>query len=188
MKKYLIIGLLLIAIIVAFLVFSISIEDTTPVPVADEKIEVPADKDLLESDSEPIPDFTLPDVDGNQVSALAEVAKHRLTIIDFWASWCGPCRAEMPSMVKVYENYKDKGLGIIGVSLDEERNSWLNAIEKMKMTWLQLSDLQGWNCSAARLFNVNSIPATLFVNSKGQVVAINLRGEALKMFISKALK
>ena len=193
-KKGFIWGILLIAAITAIFVFCTSVEDTTP-PSTDTPPEVEeptssasGSQNLLESDSETIPDFTLPDADGKQVAALNEVARHRLTILDFWASWCGPCRAEMPNLVKVYNTYKDKGLGIIGISLDEDRGSWLNAIDKMNMTWLQLSDLNGWDSSAARIFGVNSIPATLLVNSKGQVVAVNLRGEQLERFVKESLK
>lgn len=128
-------------------------------------------------------DFTMNDVNGNPVNILDEVAKNQLTIIDFWASWCGPCRAEMPNLVKLYAEQKDKGLGIIGVSLDEDLDSWKNAIEKDGITWLQISDLRGWENAAARMYNVNSIPYIMIVNKDGYIIAEGLRGKELEDFI-----
>ena len=132
-------------------------------------------------------DFTMNDVKGNPVSVMDEVAKHKITIIDFWASWCGPCRAEMPNLVRLYAEQKDDGLGIIGVSLDNDQSNWENAIEKDGITWLQLSDLQGWENAAARMYNVNSIPHTIVVDANGTILAEGLRGEQLDAFIKENL-
>lgn len=132
-------------------------------------------------------DFTMNDVKGNPVSVMDEVAKYKITIIDFWASWCGPCRAEMPNLVRLYAEQKDNGLGIIGVSLDNDQSNWENAIVKDGITWLQLSDLQGWENAAARMYNVNSIPHTIVVDANGTILAEGLRGEQLDEFIKENL-
>ena len=94
-------------------------------------------------------DITLPDRNGNDVSLLDEVKKHPFTVIDFWASWCGPCMAEMPNMKALYEEYRDRGLGIIGLSLDKDREAWIQTIDKMGLNWTHLSDLKGWESLAA---------------------------------------
>lgn len=132
-------------------------------------------------------DFTMADIDGNQVVVLDEFAKHELTVIDFWASWCGPCRQEMPNLVKTYNEYKDKGLGIIGVSLDEDREQWTKAVKDMDMEWLQLSDLQGWHNAAARMYGIQAIPFTIVVDKGGYLVEAGLRGEQLHKLIAGRL-
>lgn len=132
-------------------------------------------------------DFSLPDIDGKEVAVSSEFAKHKITIIDFWSSWCGPCRREMPNLVRVYNDYKDRGLGIIGVSLDEDEASWRNAIKDMGMAWTQLSDLQGWGNRAAQMYGIESIPFTIVVDNKGQVLAAGLRGEELEAFVRSSL-
>ena len=142
-----------------------------------------------EEDEKPqIPDFTLPDMNGQEQSIMKEVEKNKLTIIDFWASWCGPCRAEMPSVVGLYEEYKDRGLGIVGISLDENGGDWKTAVETMNMKWTQLSDLQGWNNKAARMFDVNGIPFTMIVDTEGRLLAAGLRGGDLRHFVEQYLK
>lgn len=135
-----------------------------------------------------MPDFTLPDAEGNPVSALAEIKKHKLTVIDFWASWCGPCRREMPSVISLYESYKDKGLGILGVSLDNNKDAWTNAIKQWGTSWPQVSDLKGWESSAATLFNVKSIPCTVIVDQEGKILRRDLRDEQLRNFVADYLK
>lgn len=135
-----------------------------------------------------LPDFSMTDTQGKEVEFLKEVSKHKLTLVDFWASWCGPCRQEMPNVIRIYSEYKDSGLGIIGISLDKDREAWLSAIEKMNMTWVQLSDLQGWDNEAARMYGIQSIPFTLLVDSNGTLVAAGLRGEILNEAIGKYLE
>ncbi len=126
-------------------------------------------------------DFTMDDVNGNPVSVMSIVKENQYTLVDFWASWCGPCRAEMPNVVDAYNNYHDKGFEVIGISLDEDKKAWVAAIEKLQMPWPhQLSDLKGWNCEGAVLYKIQSIPSNLLVDQNGKIVAKNLREEALQ--------
>jgi peroxiredoxin len=134
------------------------------------------------------PDFTIPDTQGNPVSLSSFRGKY--VLIDFWATWCAPCIAEMPNIVKAYSRYKDKNFEILGVSLDrpDSKERWLKNIVELEMTWPQLSDLKWWNCTPALLYNVNSVPASFLIDPQGQVVAVNLRGEALGEKLSEVLK
>ncbi|MCD8291741.1 MAG: TlpA family protein disulfide reductase [Prevotella sp.] len=144
--------------------------------------------EMVEEQSEDNPNvisFTQNDMDNIPVDATDEFAKHKITIIDFWASWCPPCRREMPNLVNVYNNYKDKGLGIIGVSLDEDKEQWTDAVKGMNMTWTQVSDLQGWDNQVAVKYGVRSIPYTMIVDSKGKLIAKELRGEELETFVAR---
>lgn len=112
----------------------------------------------------------------------------KVIIIDFWASWCKPCRMENPNMTKLYADYHDKGLEIFGVSLDKDLASWKKAIASDKLTWLHVSDLKGWNNAAARLYGVSSIPAMFVIDGQTyKILAKNLRGDSLRQFISKQL-
>ena len=101
-------------------------------------------------------------------------------IVDFWASWCGPCRRENPNVVKLYNDFNDKGFEIIGVSFDEHRDRWIKAIHDDGLTWPHVSDLQGWKSAAGKLYAINSIPATVLLDREGNIVAKNLRGTALR--------
>ena len=137
------------------------------------------------------PDFTAPDPDGNDIT-LSKI-KGKVTIIDFWAAWCGPCRKENPNVVKVYEKYHEKGLEIIGVSLDgtprqkDAKKAWLDAIEKDGLTWHQVSNLNYFNGPVAKQYNIRSIPATFILDSEGKIIAKNLRGPALEKKIAELL-
>ncbi len=132
-------------------------------------------------------DFSMMSVDGNMVTLSDVVKANKLTLVDFWASWCGPCRNEMPSVVKAYEMYKDKGLEIVGVSLDNDVQAWTDAINKLGMTWIQVSDLKGWQNAAAQTYSINSIPACVLINSEGIIIARDLRGDELVEVIGKAI-
>ena len=134
-----------------------------------------------------IPDFSQPDPDGNSLSIMSEVGKNRITIIDFWASWCGPCRQETPVLVELYKQYKDKGLGIVGISLDSEKDAWLAATRQLNITWPQMSDLKGWDNAAAKLFNISSIPHTIILDRQGKILRRGLRGEALASYVAEQL-
>ena len=133
-------------------------------------------------------DFTLPDTEGNPMTLSNIIAKNKYTLIDFWASWCGPCRREMPNVVAAYKEYNKKGFGIVGVSLDSDAEAWKKAIKDMGMTWDHMSDVKGWQCEGAALYGVNSIPATVLVAQDGTIIARNLRGEAIKEKLAELLK
>ena len=133
-------------------------------------------------------DFTLPSPEGNPVKLSDIIAKNKYTLIDFWASWCGPCRREMPNVVAAYKEYNKKGFGIVGVSLDNDAEAWKKAIKDMGMTWDHMSDVKGWECEGAALYGVNSIPATVLVAQDGTIVERNLRGEAIKEKLAELLK
>ena len=107
------------------------------------------------------------------------VGQNKLVLIDFWASWCGPCIRELPNVVKAYERFHDKGLEIVGVSLDKDKASWLAAIEQTGQKWPQMSDLKGWDCAGAQIYGIQSIPANVLIDSHGKIVARDLRGDAL---------
>lgn len=124
------------------------------------------------------PEIILPDPEGNMVSLTS--LRGKVVLIDFWASWCGPCRRENPKMVRIYNNYKDQGFEIYGVSLDKSKNSWVSTITSDKLTWVHVSDLKFWNSEAARLYKVGSIPYTVLVDTEGKIIAKGLRGEALE--------
>ena len=133
-------------------------------------------------------DFTLPSPEGNPVKLGDIIAKNKYTLIDFWASWCGPCRREMPNVVAAYKEYNKKGFGIVGVSLDSDAEAWKKAIKDMGMTWDHMSDVKGWECEGAALYGVNSIPATVLVAQDGTIIERNLRGEAIKEKLAELLK
>ena len=135
-----------------------------------------------------IKDFTQPGLDGTPVSLLGEVSKSKITVIDFWASWCGPCRQEMPFMVELYDKYKDKGLGIIGISLDEDSDAWKAATQQLNIPWVQMSDLKGWENVIAKHFCVTSIPHTIVVDQQGKILKRGLRSEKLEEFVIGQLK
>jgi len=119
--------------------------------------------------------------------SLKEVVS-KITIIDFWASWCAPCRAENPNMVKIYTEFHSKGLNIIGVSLDDDDLKWKNAIRKDKLIWNQVSTLKGWDCPVAKQYGVDAIPATFVIDANGNIVAKGLHGDELRKKIAELLK
>ena len=133
------------------------------------------------------PDFTLNDPKGNPVS-LSSVIGAKLLLIDFWAGWCVPCRRENPNIVKVYKEFHSKGFDILGVSLDQEKEEWLEAIAADKLTWTHVSDLQYWNNTAARLYAVNSIPANFLLDEKGVIIGRNILGEDLHKKVKEILE
>lgn len=134
----------------------------------------------------PAPDFTLPDLNGNSVTLSKVPAK--LKIVDFWASWCGPCRMNNPALKKVYELYHSKGLEIISISLDNKKERWAEAVKKDELTWINVSSLKGWKCSVARQYNVTGVPAIYILDENNHIVATNLRGEKLTKYLQETFK
>lgn len=119
-------------------------------------------------------------LDGVETALSDYVGKAEYVLVDFWASWCGPCRKEMPKVVEAYEKYKAKGLEIVGVSLDSDKAAWENGSEKLNITWPQMSDLGGWKSELAAAYGVNSIPMTLIIDKEGKIIARGLHGEDLQ--------
>jgi len=130
------------------------------------------------------PDFTSTDPQGNPVSLFDHLGKS-YTLLDFWASWCGPCRRENPNVVAAYQEFKDKGFDIFAVSLDRDKSAWEKAIEKDNLTWTHVSDLKYWESEAANLYGVRAIPANYLLDSEGNIIGKNLRGEDLHATLKK---
>ena len=128
---------------------------------------------------QPFIDLEEADTDGNLHKLSEYVGKGKWVLIDFWASWCGPCRAEMPNVVANYEKYHAKGFNIVGLSFDQSKDAWVKAIQDLKMPWVHLADLKGWETAAAKVYHIDAIPASLLVNPEGKIVARDLRGDAL---------
>ena len=149
------------------------------IQVVDSETGKPVDVASATEPGETFVDISLPGPQGQTVSVKDYVGKNKLVLIDFWASWCGPCMAEMPYVVKTYERFHDKGLEIVGVSLDNNKANWLAAIERTGQKWPQMSDLLGWDCQGAQFYNIQSIPANVLINEHGKIVARDLRGDAL---------
>jgi thiol-disulfide isomerase/thioredoxin len=125
-------------------------------------------------------DMTMQTPDDKEISISDYAGKGKYVLLDFWASWCGPCRAENPSIVALYGDYKDKGFEIVGVSLDDNKDAWLKGIKDDGIIWPQMSDLKGWKSEATFKYRIQGIPYTVLLDKEGKVIATNLRGEALR--------
>ncbi len=132
------------------------------------------------------PEVNLPTPDGTVVALSSLRGKY--VLLDFWASWCGPCRAENPNVVAAYNKYKDKNFTIYGVSLDHNREKWEEAIKEDGLTWTQVSDLKGWSSVAAVTYSIQSIPSNVLIGPDGKIVARNLRGEQLEEMLQEVMK
>jgi peroxiredoxin len=132
--------------------------------------------------------FTQNDTLGKPVSLASFKGKY--VLVDFWASWCGPCRRENPNVVKTYNTYKDKGFQILSVSLDQPgaKDKWIKAIHDDNLTWTHVSDLQYWDNEVAKQYGIQAIPANFLLDPDGKIIAKNLRGEDLAAKLSTVLK
>jgi len=131
------------------------------------------------------PNFTLKDVNGKPVS-LSDY-KGKLVLVEFWASWCSPCRAESPNLLKQYAAFKDKGFEILGVSVDSDKAKWLEAIKKDGLTWTQVSDLKGWDNDARKVYGISGVPANFLISREGKIIGNHLMGEELNKKLAELL-
>ena len=149
--------------------------------------------DLLSQYENPIevgetaPDFTAPSINGSDVTLSEEVLKNNVTLLDFWAAWCRPCRVENPNLVRLYKSYNKDGFDIIGVSLDRTKEQWEQAVEDDNLLWTQVSNLNFWNDPIARRYSIRAIPQSFLINKEGVVIGKNLRGNDLEESIKFAL-
>ncbi|SMG10163.1 Thiol-disulfide isomerase or thioredoxin [Sphingobacterium psychroaquaticum] len=137
---------------------------------------------------QPYKDFSSTTPEGKELSLHSILQKNKYTLVDFWASWCGPCRKENPHVVKTYEAFKDKGFTVLSVSLDDDMSRWTAAIEKDGMPWHHVSSLKGWKEPAAALYGVRAIPQNVLIDANGNIVASNLRGETLFAKVQSLLR
>lgn len=133
-------------------------------------------------------DFEMADADGKMHKLSEFVGNGKVVLIDFWASWCPPCRADMPNLVAAYRQYKSKGFEIVGISLDSKADAWAKGVKDLGITWTQLSDLQGWKNAGAALYGVNSIPHTVLVDKDGTILCKQLHGKEIAAKLEEILK
>jgi len=136
----------------------------------------------------PMIDFSMPGLDGDNITLSEVVRNNKLVFIDFWASWCGPCRASIPELKEIYKNYHSKGLEILAVSYDDNSEDWIKAIEEEELNWPNASNLAGWNCPTASEYAIRGIPANVLITQDGIIAARTLYGQNLRDKIEELLK
>ncbi len=134
----------------------------------------------------PLADFSQADTSGKEITLASFKGKY--VLVDFWASWCGPCRAENPNVVRTFEQYKNKNFTVLGISLDRDKQKWIDAIAADGLNWTQLSDLKFWSNSVAQQFGIQSIPQNFLIDPQGNLIAKNLRGAALEYKLMQVIK
>lgn len=135
---------------------------------------------------QPAPEIALPDPEGKEIRLSSLRGKY--VLIDFWASWCGPCRRENPNVVRIYNRFKDKDFEILGVSLDRDKEQWLKAIKEDGLHWIHVSDLKFWQSAVVPLYRIQGIPMTVLVDKNGIIIDKNLRGQALEERLAELLQ
>ena len=133
-------------------------------------------------------DIISKDPNGNEIALSEYAGKGKYVLLDFWASWCPPCREEMPNLVNLYEKYKDKNFEIVGYSLDQKENAWKNGIEKMNMTWPQMSDCEYWDSPAVKLYAIQSIPCIILIDPEGKIIERGLNVDDLTKKLEHLIK
>ena len=137
------------------------------------KLHKASENSLRSQEGMPYIDFELQTTEGKSAKLSDFVAKNKIVVIDFWASWCGPCRRSLPAMKKIYNKFHKKGMEIVGVSLDSKKEAWIKAIKEEGITWPQISDIQGWKCKASKLYGVRGIPSMFIINEDGKIILSN---------------
>ena len=136
---------------------------------------------------QPFTDLRMTDPEGKEIALSDYAGKGKIVLVDFWASWCGPCRAEMPNVVKAYNRFKDKGFEIVGVSFDRNKEAWLKGIKDLGLPWPQMSDVKGWDSEGAKAYAISGIPHTVLIDKDGTILARDLRAEELQAKLAELL-
>lgn len=162
-------------------------DDLKKVSVVEKMVEYHAVLDKT-AEGQTFTDLKAKDPEGKDIALSDFAGKGNVVLVDFWASWCPPCRADMPELVKMYKEYKGKGFEIVGVSLDKEQTAWVKGIKDLNITWPQISDLKFWDSELSKAYGVRGIPHTVLLDKDGKIVARGLRGEELAAKIAELMK